>query len=330
MEIILQNGIPLIQSIQQWGDWLIGPMKFFTFLGREEFYLLIMPALYWCLDTQLGFRLGLILLTSGSLNSLLKLTFHLPRPYWIDTRVLARSIESSFGMPSGHAQNAVSVWGLLAEAAGQWWAWLLAVLLILLISLSRIYLGVHFPTDVVYGWLIGAIVLWGFLRAERWVGERLKNRSARLKIGLAFGASLLFILLGYLALWATRDWQLPASWVQNALQADPEGETIHPQSLSGLITSAAALFGLAAGWVLLSQKEAFDPAGAPWQRIVRYLVGLVGVILIWAGLDAVFPEGTNLSAYSLRYVRYALVGLWISGGGPALFVKLGLASPQSK
>jgi len=61
------------------------------------------------------------------------------------------------------------------------------------------------------------------------------------------------------------------------------------------------------------------------KRLARYLLDLVGVILIWYGLKAVFPSEANLLGYALRYLRYALVGLWVSVGAPALFIRLRLA-----
>ena len=67
--------INLIQYLQNLGDWLIPPMEFFTFLGKEEFYLLVMPMLVWAVDYSFGLRIGVILLLSGSLNSIFKIAF---------------------------------------------------------------------------------------------------------------------------------------------------------------------------------------------------------------------------------------------------------------
>lgn len=55
-------------AFQSVGDWLIAPMRFFSFLGTEEFYILILPILYWCLDSNLGIRVGVIMLFSSGLN----------------------------------------------------------------------------------------------------------------------------------------------------------------------------------------------------------------------------------------------------------------------
>ena len=68
---ILEWGIALILSLQGLGDWLVTPMNFFTFTGTPEFYLLIMPVIYWCWDSRLGLRVGIIfLLSTGHTGSI--------------------------------------------------------------------------------------------------------------------------------------------------------------------------------------------------------------------------------------------------------------------
>ena len=58
MEPLQQFGISLIQALQTLSPSLDGLMKFFTFLGRIEFYLLIIPFVYWTIDKRLGMRQG--------------------------------------------------------------------------------------------------------------------------------------------------------------------------------------------------------------------------------------------------------------------------------
>ncbi len=96
----LDWGIPIIAWLQGLGEGLKAPMQLFTFLGTEEFFLVVMPAILWCLDAALGIRLGFILLASDGLNGTLKLAFGWPRPYWVSDQVRALASESSFGIPS--------------------------------------------------------------------------------------------------------------------------------------------------------------------------------------------------------------------------------------
>ncbi|GIV64750.1 MAG: hypothetical protein KatS3mg046_010 [Bellilinea sp.] len=167
MDPFLLSELDFIQSLQGGLGGLVSLFKGITFLGNEEFYLLIIPLLYWCVDAGLGLRIGVMLIFSNVFNSALKLAFHSPRPYWVDLDVRAFSSETSFGMPSGHAQNAASLWGLAAVKMRKTWFRWLAVLLILLIGLSRMVLGVHFPSDVLVGWGVGGLLLTAYLQLEK-------------------------------------------------------------------------------------------------------------------------------------------------------------------
>lgn len=330
MDTILNSGINWIVALQNMGDWLALPMKAFSFLGTEEFFMLILPALYWSIDAGLGLRVGVILLLSSGVNHALKLAFHGPRPYWFSQQVSALAVETSFGVPSGHAQTAAGVWGMLASGIRKRWAWLAAALIIFLIGLSRLYLAVHFPHDVILGWLIGGLLLWLTLRFWGAAAAWLDKRTLGQQILLAFAASLFMILLSLPGLlWLQANWQIPAIWLQNAAQAFPEGELPAPVALSGAITPAATLFGLLAGLAWFNRRGGFSTSGPAWKRILRYVIGLVGVLVFYIGLKMLFglfvPDGEALLAYILRYVRYALVGAWVSAGAPFVFILLKLA-----
>ncbi len=321
MDAIWSGGVNLVLWFQSLGAWLRAPMEFFTFLGEEQFFFLVLPALYWCVDARMGLRLGLLLSLNHSTNLILKLAFHGPRPFWLDTRVQAMRGETGFGAPSGHAQNAAAVWSLLAHAVKRPWAWAMAALLILLIGLSRIYLGMHLPHDVVLGWLFGAAFFWLFLRLEEPVLRHVRQRDPSGQVVMALTLSLLLLLIGTLVELSLVGWTIPIAWVKNAKAA---GIEIAPLSLDGLITTTASFFGLSAGAIWMETRGGFRVQGAFWKRALRYVVGVVGVLVLWMGLGAVFPRGANPTAYALRYLRYGLVGGWVSGIAPWLFDKLRL------
>jgi len=68
-------------SLQSMGNWTFAPMNFFSFLDTEEFYILILPILCWCINSTLGLHFGVVILFSSGINSVLKIPFHGPRPY---------------------------------------------------------------------------------------------------------------------------------------------------------------------------------------------------------------------------------------------------------
>jgi hypothetical protein len=134
------------------------------------------------------------------------------------------------------------------------------------------------------------------------------------------------ILAGALVRMGLSNWQMPAAWLENAAAASPQMLETGPLSLSELMTSAGALFGLAAGSIWLYDRRGFETRGPMGKRLLRFPIGLVGVIGLWFGLGALFPRGEFLLAYILRFLRYFLVGFWISALAPLVFIRLGLAA----
>jgi hypothetical protein len=209
------------------------------------------------------------------------------------------------------------------------WAWATAIFIILMIGLSRLYLGVHFLHDVLLGWALGALVLWLVLRQWDSTAAWLQTKSVGQQVGLALLASILLLVFGAIAFGALGDWELPAEWIANA-QAAGVDELPAPVTFNGVVTAAATLFGLLAGLAWIMPRGGFEAGGSLGLRIVRFLVGVLGVVIFWYGLGEIFPHEEALVSYALRYLRYALVGGWISAGGPWVFIRLGLAKPFSK
>lgn len=322
MDFLIPFGVNWIIAIQALGAWLEVPMKFFSFLGTENFFLLILPLIYWCIDANLGIRVGFILLTSNFVNEIFKLMFAGPRPYWVSAKVIPFSAESSFGVPSGHAQNAVGVWGMIASGIRKRWAWGVAIALAFLIGFSRWYLGVHFPHDVFLGWLLGGILLWAFMQFWNPVEAWLKQQNLGSQIFIAFIVSLIVIVLGAVSVGRLDGYTFPAEWRDNALRA---GSLPAPVSIEGFITSAGTLFGLAAGVAWLAARGGYQASGPVEKRALRFVVGLIGVMILWRGLALFLPDNADLISYIFRYLRYTLVGFWVSGGAPWLFFRFKLA-----
>ena len=318
MQTILDFGIRLIVQLQGWGSWLSLPMNLFSFLGTEEFFVLLLPLIYWCVDSSVGIRMTVILMLSTNINGALKMALHGPRPYWYSSSVRGLATETSFGIPSNHAQSAAVVWGILAAFLRKWWGWLAAVLLIFLIGFSRLYLGVHFPQDVVLGWIIGGLILWLMLRFWNPVTAWVKRQGAARQILFAFLVSLVTFVMPLIPfVWLkVINWQPPQEWAAYATNAF---------SIQDFATSAGTLFGLLVGLVWLARHGGFKTNGRWWTLVLRYLLGVAGVLIIRYGLKFIFPEGENALSYFLRYLRYTLIGFWVSGVAPWVFIRLKLA-----
>jgi len=292
---LLDWGIQVVLWFQQFSPALDLPFKAFTFLGDETFYLIFMPLFYWCIDRRTGARLFFLLLFSAYLNAAAKVLADQPRPFIYDPRVKAIVHAGGGGMPSGHTQNAVVVWGFLAARSGKQISWLIAAFLMAGIPLSRVYLGVHFPTDLIGGYLMGGIILILFLlsapRLETWLVEK------------GFTWQLLISLVGPLIL----------------ILLNPAGDKY-------VLSMVSVLMGVCAGFALERRFVRFSCEGVWWKRTIRYLLGVVVLFGLWGGLKLAFSgmEPAGL----LRFIRYALVGLWGGVGAPWMFVRLRLAEEE--
>ena len=125
--------------------------------------------------------------------------------------------------------------------------------------------------------------------------------------------SLLVLLAGWAVIAAAGDYQMPHDWSANAHIDYPEEPFESPLNLNGSITGAAALFGLAVGYFWVQEAGGFRAnSGSWWQMILRFLIGLA--------------KREEEISYLLRYLRYGLIGFWIAGIAPRLFVRSKLAS----
>ncbi len=316
----MDTGAPFFAFLQS-QDWLLSMMIFASFLGSLEFYLLLLPAIYWCWDARLGFRLGLILVLSIGLNEFLKLAFHSPRPYWINPAIRPVGNYPSLGIPSGHAQDAVAFWGLLASYLKRRWAWAAAASLILVIGLSRIYLVAHFPVDVIAGWTVGLLLLLAFLGLEVPIGKRISKLSLSQKTLISFLASLGLLGLYALGILSLHSWNIPEAWTANSLAAT--GIVLNPISPEDTVEAAGLLFGMAIGYALMLDSGGFKADGPIKLRLMRYLLGSFGLILIWLGPGRIFYD-TSL-VYAADYFQAVVAGAWVAAGAPILFIKAGLA-----
>jgi sulfite exporter TauE/SafE len=77
--------------------------------------------------------------------------------------------------------------------------------------------------------------------------------------------------------------------------------------------------------VLLTAHKGHFLAGlGDWKRILRFLVGILGLLILYFGLGQIFPDNADLISFSLRFIRYTLIGLWVSWWGPLFFEKIKL------
>jgi hypothetical protein len=262
---------------------------------------------YWCIDEKKGLHLGLMTLISAWINLSLKWALDQPRPFFPAYDPSVGMINERLGgFPSGHAQNTLVAltiilsW-LTCSRTAKRWAYAAAALVCLLIGFSRVYLGVHFPTDVIGGWLIGAIVLAAYFLTRTRIESLLAKGGFR--GGIYAVAALAFVMILY----------------------RPMVELLIPGSM---------LFGLGAGYTICKKYYNFS-ASAPGSRtgiyrclalLVRFLLGITVFALLYVVTEKITGGAHNSGNYQLVvFLRFALMGLWIAAGAPWLFRFLRLA-----
>lgn len=317
MDQLYQFSLNLTTWLQENYPQLVGLMRLISAMGEEQFYLVLLPLFYWSIDKRLGRQIGYLFLMSVAANNILKNVMRQPRPFWIDPSVQLGPAEG-YGIPSGHVQNATAVLFMLALYVQRTWIWLLAAIYIFLMGLSRVYLGVHFIQDVIIGFWVGLFVLVVLAIArnrfvpgfnKRILGQRLLG-MVMIPVVLAAGYVITMLIIG------PPDMSVP--WAAYIPAAELNGH-------EDVVSSVAGLLGFGIGVILESSRIRFRTDGPVWQRIARYLLGIVVAVAIWAGLRAVFPAGPEWVALPLRFLRYLILLLWVTYFAPWVFVKLRLA-----
>jgi membrane-associated phospholipid phosphatase len=156
--------IKLVQSISNpFFDMLF---QLITMLGEDTFCILVTAVIYWCIDKDMGYKLGFVTLSSAVVNLGIKDFFKVPRPIGEPgIRSLRVHTAEGYSFPSGHTQNTATLWTFFMLRFRRRWLYAVGILIILLVGLSRLYLGVHTPMDVIGGMIIGAVwaAAWGYL-----------------------------------------------------------------------------------------------------------------------------------------------------------------------
>jgi membrane-associated phospholipid phosphatase len=270
---VLEWGIGVIAAIQTARTPLLDAFfKGMSDLGSEYFYFAALPFICTMVNRIVGIRIALAILTSVAVNSLIKNWVAEPRPFVLDPTVGVVA-ETGFGFPSGHAQQAALFWGLVVFYARKWWVACIGALLVGLIGLSRIYLGVHYPTDVLGSLLIAGVLLYGhqFLVKH---GQKLWRPSS---------SYLIFAIVLGLAICACVF--IPAK---------------------DMISGAGLCSGLIGG--LLANPQIPPLSNSVKRRFVTASLTAVLLLLAYISLKLIFPKTGEANYEIFSFVRYFACG----------------------
>ena len=261
-----------------------------TRLGEETAFLVAALIVFWCVDKRKGYYVMAVGFAGTMANQFLKLLCRVPRPWALDPDFTileqAREAADGYSFPSGHSQSAVGTFGAIAATSKNKWVKGVCIALCVLVPLSRMYLGVHTPADVLVGAGMALALVW-LLR--RWIMEGDRGMLVLIPLLTAMAVGLLLY---------TTCWPFPADVDQENLASGVK----NAYTLLGCMLGIAVVYPVEKKYVNFSAKACW------WAQILKVVLGLAVVLLVKEGLraplDWVF--GGRMAA---RMVRYFLVVL---------------------
>ncbi len=234
-----------------------------TMLGEEYFYIFLLGLFYWCVNKEIVRYFVIVLTFSAVINGAMKEIFNTLRPFQVESvRALRTETAHGSSFPSGHTQTVTVFYGALAHKYKKAWLWAIAIIIIALVGLSRIYLGVHWPRDVFGAILFGAISVF--------VVYNITELEKRKGITWPYLALVVGVLISLIFL--------------------------HSETY---LKAAGAFLGFMLGYFIEDQFVKFDVRASFIQQIIKFVIGITGTLVIYEGLKIVLPA--HLFFTWLRY-----------------------------
>ncbi len=276
-------------------------MLLVTKLGEETAFLVIALIVFWCVDKRRGYYVMAVGFFGTLASQCMKILCRVPRPWVKDPQFTileaAREAADGYSFPSGHTQTAVGTFGAMAVTSGKKVVRAVCLVLAVLVGISRMYIGVHTPQDV----LVGALLSIFFLAALYPLMIRSDGKGIPLVIGIltACTAAYLIFMETY------------------AFPADTDAHNLE-SAMKNAYTLAGCMAGLLIVYPLEKRFVNFSEKAVWWAQVLKVTLGLVLVLAVKEGLrsplDALFA-GHLVS----RAIRYGLIVLCAGLLWPASF-----------
>jgi membrane-associated phospholipid phosphatase len=283
--------IRIIQSIRS--GWLDSIMIILTELGDQLVFIALVAALYWFVDKKIAFKMTFAFIMSSITNELLKGVVGRNRPFVEDSSLGVGEPTSGYSFPSGHAQNIAAESTILYQNFNKkvkWLKWVLLALMII-VPLTRLYLGQHYLTDVIAGLILGVIVAYLFSIVVDKMGDKEHFWGLMVLIPLLIAV----VVISFLG--------LPYDDIKN------------------IYVAVGGVTGFMVGYVLDKFYIKYNEKPVKWKLLWRALVGIVGLAILYFGLSTLFKAIDQKNVY-LDFIRYTLIGLWGSAGSMIVFKSL--------
>lgn len=231
------------------------------------------------------------------INTLIKAVTQVSRPSGEEVRILySESTQGSSSFPSGHTQGTAAFWGYMSIYYKNKILTLFSIAIILLVGLSRIYLGLHFPIDVLGGLLFAGGILLIYNHTYEGIMRQLEKFSWKIKILLSLMLPLLFLFL--------------------------------PGHDKGMLVGF--VIGLLIGYQIEGRYLNFSTKAPLYKQIIKFIIGIIGFFGLRVILKAIFIQIglTSITELGADVLRYGIIGLWAAYFAPYIFIALKLSEKE--
>ncbi len=260
-------------------------MLLVTKFGEETAFLVAALIVFWCVDKNRGYYTLAVGFFGTIITQVMKLMCRIPRPWVQDPNFTvvgdAKEAAGGYSFPSGHSQSSIGTFGAIASGMKKRWLQIIFLVICVLVPISRMYLGVHFLSDV----LVGSGVSLALICVLRFVRD---GKYIPHVLGALAAASVGFVL--YVELFPFAEGLDPHNYA-SALK--------NSYTLLGAIVGINGVYWIDKIWVNFQVKAVW------WAQILKVVVGLLLVLAVKSGLKA--PLEAAFGAYPGRAVRYFLI-----------------------
>jgi len=270
---------------------------FFSFFGEELFVTGIVCLLFWCIDKRLAYRIGISFFASGMMVQTMKITFRIERPWVIDPnfRPVDSALETATGysFPSGHTQSASSMFSSLALSFRSLPFTVISVVIVVGVAISRMYLGVHTPLDVMTSMVLSVLLSFAVFRLmDLTENKGLPDITVAAVLGIISAAVTVyaFIMLGLY----------------------PEAR----EDILDCVKSGGAGLGFAIGYYIERHFVKFDTKAPIAFQCAKLAIGVTSALIIKEGMKLIG------SYAAVDFIRYLLLTLWAIAVYPWIFDRI--------